>query len=158
MATTVAAISLALFSPIKAQRGLSLVMITGIVLDWILTRYVLEDFYLDSRKTVPDFKEENFTQGDGKKWLWPCGLVLLVLIAATSPPGVETLDIEQFLPEDSDSLDELSELRDIYVIASGTVVLITLDIDPNNETNINDFLRFKSQFEQHPNIISYDFS
>ena len=156
MATTVAAISLALFSPIKAQRGLALVMITGIVLDWILTRYVLEDFYLDSRKTVPDFKEENFMQGDGKKWLWPCGLVLLVLIAATSPPGVETLDIEQFLPEDSDSLDELSELRDIYVIASGTVVLITLDIDPNNETNINDFLRFKSQFEQHPNIISYD--
>mgnify|MGYP007000322292 len=64
--------------------------------------------------------------------------------------------IEQFLPEDSDALDELSELRDIYVIASGTIVLITLDIDPNNEANINDVLRFKSQFEQHPNIISYD--
>ena len=81
---------------------------------------------------------------------------MLVLIPATSPPGGETLDIEQFLPEGSDALDDLSELRDIYVIASGTIVLITLDIDPNDEANINDFLRFKSQFEQHPNIISYD--
>ncbi len=66
MATTVAAVSLALFSPIKAQRGLALVMITGIVLDWILTRYVLEGFYLDSRKAIMDFKEENFMQVDAK--------------------------------------------------------------------------------------------
>ena len=49
MATTVAAVSLALFSPIKAQRGLALVMIVGIVFDWLLTRFVLEQYYLKSR-------------------------------------------------------------------------------------------------------------
>ena len=42
MLTTVAAISLALFSQIKAQRSLALVMMVGIILDWIVTRYVLE--------------------------------------------------------------------------------------------------------------------
>ena len=156
MATTVAAISLALFSPIKAQRGLALVMIVGILIDWILTRYVLEDFYLALRKIEPDIKPQILDTANSKKWLWPLSLVLLVLVAATAPPGVETLDIEQFLPEDSDSLDELSELRDVYVIASGTVVIITMDINPNDEDSINNLLRFKSQFLQHPNIISYD--
>ena len=80
----------------------------------------------------------------------------MVLVALTSPPGVEALDIEQFLPEDSDSLDEIDELRDLYVIASGTIVFITLDIDTDDEQGIRNILNFKSQFNQHPNIISFD--
>ena len=48
MITTVAAVSIALFSQIKAQRSLALVMIIGIVLDWLMTRYVLEDIYLEN--------------------------------------------------------------------------------------------------------------
>lgn len=156
MATTVAAISLALFSPIKAQRGLALVMILGIVFDWILTRVVLEDIYLSSRQSGLKDSSVAVFRPVGKRWLWPTALTLLVLIAITSPPGIETLDIEQFLPEDSESLDELDELRDIYVIASGTIVFITLDIDTDDEENIDRILRFKTQFNQHPNIISYD--
>ena len=92
----------------------------------------------------------------GKQWFWPTALTLLVLVALTSPPGVETLDIEQFLPEDSVSLDEIDELRDLYVIASGTIVFITLDIDTDDEQGIQNILNFKSQFNQHPNIISFD--
>ena len=156
MATTAGAISLALFSPIKAQRGLALVMILGIVIDWILTRYVLEDFYLDHRKITVNEASGIKVKSEGKKWLWSSALALLVLIALTSPAGVETLDIEQFLPEDSESLGELDELRDIYVIASGTIVFITLDLDTVNGENINNIVRFKSQFSQHPSIISFD--
>lgn len=156
MATTVAAISLALFSPIKAQRGLALVMIFGIVLDWALTRYVLEDFYFNSRRSS-DNSPPSFSQmNENKRWLWPSCLTILVVIALTSPTGVEALDIEQFLPEDSDYLDELSDLRDIYIIASGTIVFITLDIDTSDAEDINKITRFRTQFDQHPSIISYD--
>ncbi len=155
MATTVAAVSLALISPIKAQRGLALVMIVGIIIDWVLTRFVLEDIYLKSRVVKPQSIDT------GKKpaklsWLWPSLLMILMLVAVTSPPGVEALDINQFLPEDSESLDELSELREIYVIASSTLVFLTIDLDSEDDSQIRDLLRFKSQFEQHPNIISYD--
>ncbi|MEC7228851.1 MAG: hypothetical protein VXV95_02235, partial [Candidatus Thermoplasmatota archaeon] len=156
MATTVAAVSLALVSPIKAQRGLALVMILGIIIDWVLTRFVLEEFYLLHRKEFEVEVDESELRLDGKNWLWPGALTLLVLVALTSPTGVEALDIEQFLPEDSESLDELDELRDIYVIASGTIVFITLDIDTADPVNINNILSFRSQFNQHPNIISFD--
>ena len=156
MATTVAAISLALFSPIKAQRGLALVMIFGIILDWVLTRYVLEDFYLASRTKIPQNKTLSGHIVQRQKWLWPSALMLLVIIAVTSPPGVEALDIEQFLPEDNESLDEIDELRDIYVIASGTIVFITLDIDTSDGENIRNVLNFRSQFIQHQNLISFD--
>ena len=156
MATTVAAVSLALVSPIKAQRGLALVMILGIIIDWVLTRFVLEEFYLGHRKEFEVEVDESELRLDGKNWLWPGALTLLVLVALTSPTGVEALDIEQFLPEDSESLDELDELRDIYVIASGTIVFITLDIDTTDPVNINNILSFRSQFNQHPNIISFD--
>ena len=53
MVTTVGAVSLALFSPIRAQRGLALVMIIGILLDWFVTRYVLERSYLLIRRAPP---------------------------------------------------------------------------------------------------------
>ncbi|DAC60571.1 MAG TPA: hypothetical protein D7I07_00085 [Candidatus Poseidoniales archaeon] len=60
------------------------------------------------------------------------------------------------MPEDNESLDEIDELRDIYVIASGTIVFITLDIDTDNEENIRAVLNFRSQFIQHQNLIAFD--
>ena len=50
MVTTLAAVSLSLFSIIKAQKTLALMMIIGIFLDWLITRFVLEDFYMKRRK------------------------------------------------------------------------------------------------------------
>ena len=49
MITTVSAISLSLISPIRAQRSLAVVMIIGIILDWVVTRFLLENFYLSKR-------------------------------------------------------------------------------------------------------------
>ncbi len=156
MATTVAAVSLALFSPIKAQRGLALVMIIGIVFDWLLTRFVLEEYYLKFR-TAPIVNDGvNFSSENKIKWGWPVALLTLVMIAVTSPTGVEALDINQFLPEDSESLDELSELRDMYVIASSTIVFITFDLDNADSRELSNLNNFKQQFVQHPNIIAYD--
>ena len=116
---------------------------------------MLEDFYLKSR-VVKVKKLESANNHNYVKWLWPSLLTTLMLVAATSPPGVEALDINQFLPEESESLDELSELREIYLIASSTLVFVTIDVDIGDESAINDLIRFKSQFEQHPSIISYD--
>ncbi len=156
MATTVAAVSLALFSPIKAQRGLALVMIVGIVFDWLLTRFVLEQYYLKSRVAPIVNDVVNFSSENKIKWAWPVALLALVMIAVTSPTGVEALDINQFLPEDSESLDELSELRDLYVIASSTIVFITFDLDNADSLELSNLDNFKQQFVQHPNIIAYD--
>ena len=156
MATTVAAVSLALFSPIKAQRGLALVMIVGIVFDWLLTRFVLEQYYLKSRVAPIVNDVVNFSSENKLKWAWPVALIALVMIAVTSPTGVEALDINQFLPEDSESLDELSELRDLYVIASSTIVFITFDLDNTDSLELSNLDNFKQQFVQHPNIIAYD--
>ena len=156
MATTVAAVSLALFSPIKAQRGLALVMIVGIVFDWLLTRFVLEQYYLKSRVAPIVNDVVNFSSENKIKWAWPVALLALVMIAVTSPTGVEALDINQFLPEDSESLDELSELRDLYVIASSTIVFITFDLDNTDSLELSNLDNFKQQFVQHPNIIAYD--
>jgi predicted RND superfamily exporter protein len=156
MATTVAAVSLALFSPIKAQRGLALVMIIGIVFDWLLTRFVLEEYYLKSRVSPIVNDVLKFFPENNIKWGWPVALLALVMIAVTSPTGVEALDINQFLPEDSESLDELSELRDLYVIASSTIVFITFDLDNADSLELSNLDNFKQQFVQHPNIIAYD--
>ena len=156
MATTVAAVSLALFSPIKAQRGLAMVMIIGIVFDWLLTRFVLEEYYLKSRTAPKLIDAADFSFQNKIKWGWPMALLALVMVAVTSPTGVEALDINQFLPEDSESLDELSELRDLYVIASSTIVFITFDLDNTDSLELSNLDNFKQQFVQHPNIIAYD--
>lgn len=156
MATTIAAVSLALFSPIKAQRGLALVMIIGIFLDWVFTRYVLEDFFINSRNQTLQTDTIGHKPPKNIRWLWPTSLLILIVVAVTSPPGVEALDINQFMPEDNDSLDELSELRNKYVIASSTIVFLTVDINQSDSEEMNNLWRFKEQFEQHPNIISYD--
>ena len=158
MITTVAAVSIALFSQIKAQRSLALVMIIGIVLDWLVTRYVLEDIYLEN-KLSKQTEQISINQKQSVSifaWCWPVSLVGLLLIAITAPAGVEVLDIQQFLPEDESSLDELQDLTDNYMIASGTIVWIVIDANGNDPQAFQEILAFQQQISQHPSIISYD--
>ncbi len=158
MITTVAAVSIALFSQIKAQRSLALVMIIGIVLDWLMTRYVLEDIYLEN-KLSKQTEQISINQKQSVSifaWCWPVSLVGLLLIAITAPAGVEVLDIQQFLPEDESSLDELQDLTDNYMIASGTIVWIVIDANGDDPQAFQEILAFQQQISQHPSIISYD--
>jgi predicted RND superfamily exporter protein len=83
-------------------------------------------------------------------------LVGLLLIAITAPAGVEVLDIQQFLPEDESSLDELQDLTDNYMIASGTIVWIVIDANGDDPQAFQEVLAFQQQISQHPSIISYD--
>ena len=158
MITTVAAVSIALFSQIKAQKSLALVMIIGIVLDWLMTRYVLEDIYLENKsskeiKPIPIDKDRSVSIF---AWFWPASLTALLLIALTAPAGVEVLDIQQFLPEDESSLDELQDLTNNYMIASGTIVWIVVDGDGDDPQALQEILALQQQISQHPSIISYD--
>ena len=158
MITTVAAVSIALFSQIKAQRSLALVMIIGIVLDWLMTRYVLEDIYLEN-KLSKQTEQISINQKQSVSifaWCWPVSLAGLLLIAITAPAGVEVLDIQQFLPEDESSLDELQDLTDNYMIASGTIVWIVIDANGDDPQAFQEILAFQQQISQHPSIISYD--
>ena len=158
MLTTVAAVSIALFSQIKAQRSLALVMIIGIVLDWAMTRYILEDIYLSEKKAIkkPVLKPTIQKPISVFAWFWPASLIVLLCIAITAPAGVEVLDIQQFLPEDEGSLDDLQELRDNYMIASGTIVWIVVDVQGDDPQALQDILDLQQQISQHPSIISYD--
>lgn len=158
MLTTVAAVSIALFSQIKAQRSLALVMIIGIVLDWAMTRFILEDIYLSEKKPIkkPVLKPTIQKPISIFAWFWPASLVVLICIAITAPAGVEVLDIQQFLPEDEGSLDDLQELRDNYMIASGTIVWIVVDVQGDDPQALQDILDLQQQISQHPSIISYD--
>ncbi|RJU83801.1 MAG: hypothetical protein DWB99_01495 [Candidatus Poseidoniales archaeon] len=158
MLTTVAAVSIALFSQIKAQRSLALVMIMGIVLDWAMTRFMLEDIYLSEKKSIkkPVLKPTIQKPISVFAWFWPASLIVLLCIAITAPAGVEVLDIQQFLPEDEGSLDDLQELRDNYMIASGTIVWIVVDVQGDDPQALQDILDLQQQISQHPSIISYD--
>ena len=112
MVTTLAAVSLSIFSPIKAQNTLALMMIIGIFLDWLLTRFVLEDFYMSRREDV-SVTNENILLSDSNNriWAWPVCLALMALVTAISPPGVEVFDVNQFLSEDDPALDEFEEYK-----------------------------------------------
>ena len=158
MVTTVAAVSIALFSQIKAQRSLALVMIIGIVLDWAMTRFILEDIYLSEKKSIKQLVLKPTIQKPISTfaWFWPASLIVLLCIAITAPAGVEVLDIQQFLPEDEGSLDDLQELRDNYMIASGTIVWIVVDVQGGDPQALQDILDLQQQISQHPSIISYD--
>lgn len=155
MVTTIGAVSLALLSPIRAQRGLALVMIIGIFLDWFVTRYVLERSYLATRRTPPRPPAQTSPLVFSPvAWLWPVALILMAGVAATSPPGVEILDIDQFLPEDDPSLDELDDLRGTYMIASSTLVQIVVDVEEGDDPRR--LVDFTTQLSQHPTLIAYD--
>ena len=54
MKTTIAAVMLAIISPILIQRSLGLVMATGILLSWAVSRFILEDLFLSRREVGDD--------------------------------------------------------------------------------------------------------
>ena len=124
MITTISAVSLSLISPIRAQRSLAVVMIIGIFFDWVVTRFLLEDFYLSKRKYFENLKiKKSF---DNKtSMFWPIALVILASISIISPTSVNILDVKQFLPEDDPALDKLEDLQSKYLLASGTTVSYT---------------------------------
>jgi len=155
MITTVAAVSLALFSPIRAQRSLGLVMAIGIILDWVLTRYVLEEFYL-ARRAVQEEMVDSSQAGLSITWAWPVALLLLASIAVISPPGVHVLEVEQFLPEDDLALEEMEDLQSKYVLASSTIAWIIVDIEGDSQSDYEAVLNLQQQLGQHPSVISLD--
>ncbi|MDE0558287.1 MAG: hypothetical protein OSB30_07450, partial [Candidatus Poseidoniaceae archaeon] len=158
LGTTLAAISLSLFSPIKAQRSLALVMAIGIVLDWIITRYVLEDFYLKRRAEIDKYSKlpEPIKSNPTFSWSWPVALLLLASIAVVSPPGVEVFDVEQFLPENDPMLDDLVELQSKYVLASSTIAWVVVDVEGDSEEDLNNILNLQKQLGNHPSVISFE--
>ena len=158
LVTTLAAVSLSLFSPIKAQRSLGLVMMLGIFLDWLLTRYVLEEFYLSRRKSNHKHDERIMFSTENKigVWSWPVCLVMLIAIALASPQGVEVFDINQFLPEDDPALDEFEELKEKYLIASSTIAWVVIDVDGDSPEDYADVVEIQTQLGHHPSVISFE--
>ena len=157
MITTVAAVSLAIFSPIRAQRSLGLVMAIGIVLDWVVTRYVLEDFFIDRRekRNGNAFEDEELTQFSAE-WVWPVALIVLASIAVISPPGVNVLEVEQFLPPDDPALDIMDDLQSKYILASSTTAWVVVDLDGSDESDFDALQDLQKQLGQHPSVISLE--
>ena len=157
MVTTVAAVSLAIFSPIRAQRSLGLVMAIGIFLDWVVTRYVLEDFFLARRKMRDD---SGFIDGEisgfNVGWSWPVALLVLASIAVMSPPGVNVLEVEQFLPADDPALDEMDDLQSKYVLASSTIAWVVVDVDGESGADYIALQNLQQQLGHHPSVISLE--
>ena len=156
MITTVAAVSLALFSPIRAQRSLGLVMAIGIILDWVMTRYLLEDFFLNRRKVHEDFSGVTSSENSSSSWAWPVALIILSSIAVMAPPGVNVMDIEQFLPEDDPALVEMEELQSKYVLASSTLAWVVIDLDGGSEEDYQKLQNLQLQIGHHPSVISLE--
>ena len=157
MVTTVAAVSLAIFSPIRAQRSLGLVMAIGIVLDWVVTRYVLEDFFIARRekKHGSGFEDQELTQYSAG-WVWPVALIVLASIAVISPPGVNVLEVEQFLPPDDPALETMDDLQSKYILASSTTAWVVVDVDGGNASDFRALQDLQKQLGQHPSVISLE--
>ncbi len=155
MITTISAVSLSLISPIRAQRSLAVVMIIGIFFDWVVTRFLLEDFYLSKRKYYENLKiKKSF---DNKtSMFWPIALVILASISIISPTSVNILDVKQFLPEDDPALNKLEVLQSKYLLASGTMAWIIIDADGDSTSDLIKIQTFQKQLSYHPSIISID--
>lgn len=156
MLTTVAAVSLALFSPIRAQRSLGFIMAIGIILSWVLNRFILEEFYLSRRGGLHHQNSEPLPHHRMMNWGWPVVLVLLASVAFFSPSGVEVLDVRQFLPDDDPALAEMEELQSRYVLASSTIAWIVVDAAGDSPTDYNEVLNLQRQLGQHPSVIKLD--
>ena len=157
MLTTIAAVSLALFSPLRAQRSLALVMVIGIFLDWLVTRYLLEEFYITRKKVAAvHSSSKDALSKPVFTVLWPALLLLLAGVAFVSPGGVEVLDIQQFLPEDDPALMELRQMQDEYILASSTDTWILVEVDGDSPEGYRQVLAFQEQLRNHPSIISLD--
>ena len=156
MITTLSAVSLSLFSPIKAQNTLALMMIIGVFMDWLLTRFVLEEFYISRREINQELSTKLTTNNDKSKWAWPTCLTLLAIVALVSPPGVEVFDINQFLSEDDPALDEFEQLQNQYLIASSTVTWIIVDVEGNSHADYLKLVDIQKQIGDHPSVISFE--
>ena len=130
----------------------------GIFLDWLLTRYVLEEFYLSRRKSNHKHDERLMFSNENKigVWSWPVCLVMLIAIALASPQGVEVFDINQFLPEDDPALDEFEELIEKYLIASSTIAWVIIDVDGDSPEDYADVVEIQTQLGHHPSVISFE--
>jgi hypothetical protein len=157
MVTTIAAISLALLSPVRAQRSLSFVMIIGIALSWVFTRYVLEDFYLKRRSKINATIESEIIQPHRKlAWSWPIALILLTSVAVIAPPGVNVLDVHQFLPEGDPSIGEMEDLQSKYILASSTIAWVLVDADGDSPEDLLQIVVLQEQISLHPSVVSVD--
>ena len=124
MMTTIAAVMLAIISPILIQKSLGLVMATGILLSWAVSRFILEDLFLSRRDTthedrldlpirIPEAIEENS---------WSAMLVFFAILVLVSPGGVAIMNVESFLPENTPELEEIEDLESRYILASSTTM------------------------------------
>ena len=156
MLTTVSAVSLAFFSPIRAQRTLALVMVLGLILDWLLTRFILEDFYLSRRSEESLVDRTPMRSHPLLFWCWPVALLLLTSVALVAPAGFKVLDVEQFLPEDDSSILEMHEISSEYVLASSATTWIAVDADGDSEEELRRVQVLQRQLGQHPSIITFD--
>jgi len=157
MVTTVAAVSLAIISPVRAQRSLGLVMAIGIILDWLVTRFLLEEFYLKRRSSIEhDVVSKQSPSHPALVWCWPVALILLASVAIAAPPGVEPLDIHQFLPEDDPALIQQDEIESTYLLASTAIAWIVVDVDGNSVEDYQSVLSLQQQLGQHPSVVSLD--
>ncbi len=157
MMTTSAAVSLALFSPIRAQRSLALVMVLGIVLDWMVTRFLLEDFFLKRRaRTDNEEKSDLLPSHPAMVWCWPLALLMLAAVAVASPIGFEVLEVQQLLPEDDPVIIEMEEIQSKYVLASSTTAWIAVDVSGDSSTDMQQVLDLQKQLGTHPSVLSLD--
>ena len=156
MMTTLAAVSLALLSPIKAQRSLALIIAIGIISSWAMTRFVLEEMFLSRREKLPKKDEKFMPQNSVLAWGWPIGLLGLMVIALVSPSGVSVMNIEQFLEDGDPVLDTMDDMKTKYGIIGGADVWIVIDAAGDSTDDLNRIQDFTEQLVDHPTIINID--
>ena len=156
MITTIAAVSIAIFSPIRANRSIALIMAVGIFLDWLLTRFVLEEFYLSRRAPDKSFSSKSPKIHSSLSWCWPVSLLMLASIAIIAPAGVEIFDIQQLLPEDDPGFEEIEELQSKYMLATSTTAWIIVDVKGDSTEDSQLVRDLQQQLGQHPSVISFD--
>ncbi|MBI31646.1 MAG: hypothetical protein CMB72_03480 [Euryarchaeota archaeon] len=158
MMTTIAAVMLAIISPILVQKSLGLVMATGILLSWAVSRFILEDLFLSRRDTthedrldlpirIPESIEQNS---------WSAMLVFFAILVLVSPGGVAIMNVESFLPENTPELEEIEDLESRYILASSTTMYVTIDVDGDDSDKFQDVLDFQKRISLHPSAISLD--
>jgi len=156
MVTTIAAVSLAIFSPIRANRSIALVMAIGIFLDWLVTRFLLEEFYLSRRSSNNPISTKSLKIHPSLSWCWPVSLLMLASIAVIAPGGVEVFDIQQLLPEDDPGYKEMEELQSKYMLATSTTAWIVVDVEGDSTEDLQQVRDLQQQLGRHPSVISFD--
>jgi predicted RND superfamily exporter protein len=156
MVTTIAAVSLAIFSPILANRSIGLVMAIGIFLDWLVTRFLLEEFYLSRRSPNNSISSKSTKIHPSLSWCWPVSLLILASIAVIAPAGVEVFDIQQLLPEGDPGFEEMDELQTKYMLATSTTAWIVVDVEGDSTEDYQLVRDLQQQLGQHPSVISFD--